>query len=66
MNIGRRGSFTRRLSHRIDMLIEGHLARTISKNLVIPGLDDKSGASNGGNLFGNDVEDFEILSIGSG
>ena len=48
------------------MLIEGHLARTISKNLVIPGLDDKSGASNGGNLFGNDVEDFEIPSIGSG
>ena len=48
------------------MLIEGHLARNISKNLIIPGLDDKSGASNGGNLFGNDVEDFEILSIGSG
>ena len=47
------------------MLIEGHLARNIAKNLIIPGLDDKVGADNGGNLFGNDVEDFEILSMGS-
>ena len=47
------------------MLIEGQLSRHISKNLVIPGLDDKDGSDNGGNLFGHEGDDFEVLSVGS-
>ena len=63
LGIGRRGSFSQRLSDRIDLMIEGHLVRNIPKDLVIPGLDDKS--DGGGGLFGNDNEEFEILSAGS-
>ena len=67
--IGKKGTFSRRLSERIDFLIEGQLAKHIN-GLVIPGLDDDEKdemiKGKGMNLFGNDADDdFEILSAGS-
>lgn len=66
LGLGKKGTLSRRLSERIDSLIEGHLARNIPKNLNILGLDDKDGEETGrGNLFGHDGDDFEVISLGS-
>ena len=65
LNLGKRGSFSRRLSERIDLLIEGQLARRFPKNFAIPGLDSDKDDGGKANLFGSDADDFEVMSMGS-